>query len=171
MKFHTIRSGINSAYVENLSIDLPKNDLTIKFNDYTIGTVHDIYMNSSEEVNIDYDYNFIPATISDPPGYLSPYVTLSGDTYTIHLHPHYHIYRIKATNNFRLKFDTTNYGSSYGYHGYPSRGHRILDFEVHVRNSSENDITALNLNDVGNENSNTRHNNWFTDTDSIGIIK
>ena len=171
LKFHTIHK-FNSGYEsEVLSIDLPKNDLTIKFNDYTIGTVPDIYMNSSAEVNIDYDYNFIPATISDtPPGYLSPYVTLSGDTYTIHLDPRYHIYRIKATSNFRLNFDTTNYGPSYGYHGN-DRGHRILDFEVHVKNSSGNDITALNLNDVGNENSNTRHNNWFTDTDSIGIIE
>ena len=167
MKFHTIHE-FNSGYEsEVLSIDLPKNDLTIKFNDYTIGTVPGIYMNPSAEVNIDYDYNFIPATISNPPGYLSPYVTLSGDTYIIQLDPKYHIYRIKTSTDFRLKFDLSKYSGL--YHGN-DRGHRILDFEVHVRNQNTSDITALNLDDVGNDSGNTRHNNWFTDTYSIGII-
>ena len=55
MKFHTIQSG--KAGAETLNVEFAKNDLQINFNGESAGVVQNIYMPSSETININQDFN------------------------------------------------------------------------------------------------------------------
>ena len=55
-KFNTIRQMSG----ENLSISLPKSDLTVNFNGVEAGVAEDIYMPNSATINIYQDYNHVP---------------------------------------------------------------------------------------------------------------
>lgn len=62
LKFHTIHE-FNSGYEsEVLSIDLPKNDLTINFNGDEVGVASNIYMPNSATIDIKQDFNQHPTS-------------------------------------------------------------------------------------------------------------
>ena len=126
-KFNTIRQMSG----ENLSISLPKSDLTVNFNGVEAGVAEDIYMPNSATININQDFNKV---------FTGGYGNESSTSITADVNGNRHIYR-HYSNQATLTIGF-NIDSKYDVGG--SASSPIVEWEIHVKNR-RTDTTNLQL--------------------------
>ena len=126
LKFHTIKPGITGYDEDKLSVEFPKNDLTINFNGIQIANIAGIYMPDDEIVNINQDFNKLPTNeyVGTP--------SVDGST---------HVYRYHTTTTpITPSFMVDNkYISSESSSTSP-----IIEWEFHIRNDRESGNITVN---------------------------
>lgn len=140
----------------NQTVSIPEGSIDFKLNDRVFGSVAVASNNGHVEVKIPQDVNLVPAALADQ----TQYVSSSSGTYTIKLNPNIHIYRMDANSDFTLKIDADKYKSASDL-GFQVTN-KVIEFEVHVTNTSSNTINATNITDQGFDSQGGLHSSWIS---------
>ena len=154
LKFHTIHEfDSDSGYdTEELSVELPKNSLTIQLNDTKVGEVGGIYMPEDATINIIHDHNRIQSTHNYQ---YNNEVKFDSESRKLTIKPNkkWHIYRVGLSSNDDIDLENDNIDLEIDLDNYLNsnnvswdRGNQIIEIEVHI--SNWNTSNNLNINNI-----------------------
>lgn len=122
LKFHTIRSGIAGYDADKLSVELPKNNLTINFNGVEIAKIENIHMPNESEVDINQDFNKITCDYSSSP---TETISITGNN---HVFRHYEDSAATVSPIFNISEKFSE--------GRDTPTAPIVEWEYHLRNTT-----------------------------------